>query len=190
MNAYDFDGTIYDGDSSIDFVAFCMRRHPSLFGRLPAMAAAGARYRLGRIDKTAMKQVFFAFLGKLDDCDAEVRAFWDANFRKIKGWYIEQRRCDDLIISASPEFMLEEACARLGLTNLLASRVDKGTGVFDGPNCRGEEKVRRFHAAFPKATIENFYSDSVKADWPMAALAQQAWLVTGDTIEPWPDSKS
>ena len=28
IDVYDFDGTIYDGDSTVDFVRFCLRRHP------------------------------------------------------------------------------------------------------------------------------------------------------------------
>ena len=32
---YDFDGTIYDGDSGIDFVKFAIKKHPSfIFGIL------------------------------------------------------------------------------------------------------------------------------------------------------------
>ena len=30
MNVYDFDKTIYDGDSTTDFIAWCIRRRPSL----------------------------------------------------------------------------------------------------------------------------------------------------------------
>lgn len=186
MNAYDFDGTIYDGDSSIDFVLFCMRRHPALLSHAPTIAGAALRYRLGRITKTAMKQMFFSFMGRLDDPHGDVASFWDGHIGKVKAWYLAQRRPDDLIISASPEFLLEEACARLGGANLLASRVDIETGAFDGENCRGAEKVRRFHAAFGDAAIEDFYSDSVEADQPMAELAERAWLVTGEKIEPWP----
>ena len=28
IDVYDFDGTIYDGDSTVDLVKFCIRRHP------------------------------------------------------------------------------------------------------------------------------------------------------------------
>ena len=30
MNVYDFDKTIYDGDSSVDFYKFSLKRHPKL----------------------------------------------------------------------------------------------------------------------------------------------------------------
>ena len=31
MNIYDFDGTIYDGDSSIDFFKYSLKKHKNLF---------------------------------------------------------------------------------------------------------------------------------------------------------------
>lgn len=35
MNVYDFDNTIYDGDSSIDFYFFVLRKKPSIIFLLP-----------------------------------------------------------------------------------------------------------------------------------------------------------
>ena len=35
VNIYDFDGTIYDGDSSIDFYLFCLRKNVSIIKFLP-----------------------------------------------------------------------------------------------------------------------------------------------------------
>ncbi len=32
IDVYDFDGTIYDGDSTVDFTRFCLRRHPAVPG--------------------------------------------------------------------------------------------------------------------------------------------------------------
>ena len=35
MNIYDFDGTIYNGDSTIDFWLFTLKRHPSALLMIP-----------------------------------------------------------------------------------------------------------------------------------------------------------
>ena len=43
IDVYDFDGTIYDGDSTFDFVLFCLRRHPVIVLSLPALAVSGAK---------------------------------------------------------------------------------------------------------------------------------------------------
>lgn len=37
IDVYDFDGTIYDGDSTVDFTRFCLRRHPGVLAGLPKL---------------------------------------------------------------------------------------------------------------------------------------------------------
>ena len=44
IDVYDFDGTIYYGDSTVDLVKFCIRRHPSLLaGHIDALVDALGR---------------------------------------------------------------------------------------------------------------------------------------------------
>lgn len=184
MNAYDFDNTILRGDSSARFFAFCLRRYPRMWADVPAQAVNGLLFLLRLKPKQAFKQRMFGFLRRIDDPAGAVRAFWEENFSRIKPWYLEAHRPDDVVISASPEFLIRPACERLGVKRVLASPVDLRTGRFSGPNCHGAEKVRRFREAFPRDRVEAFYSDS-HSDDPMAALADQAWLVKGDRLLPW-----
>ena len=58
-----------------------------------------------------------------------------------------QRIKDDLIVTASPEFLVGEAGRRLGV-RVIGTRMDVRTGRIEGENCHDEEKVRRFRAAF------------------------------------------
>ena len=183
MNVYDFDGTIYNGDSSVDFYLFCLRANPLLIRFLPHQLKGFLLYALKRIDKTQFKEHFFCFLNGVD-ASTQVRAFWKQKESRIMEWYLTQQDKEDVIISASPRFLLQPICERLGIHTLIASEVDKSTGKFIGPNCRGEEKVLRFQEAFGKTQIENFYSDS-KADLPMARLARHAFLVEGNTVHSW-----
>ena len=117
--------------------------------------------------------------------DKLVQDFWRSHLKNIKSWYIEKtQREDDVIISASPEFLLQPACEQLGIKHLMASRVDPHTGIYTGINCWGEEKVCRFYERFGKVPIETFYSDSL-SDTPLARLADTAWIVRGDELIPW-----
>lgn len=184
MNVFDFDGTIYEGDSSVDFFLFCLRRHPSMALGAPGMLAAALAYRAGRITKTRMKERFFAFLGRHEATGAVLDEFWDAHLGRVKPFYLQMRRSDDVVVSASPEFLLAPACKRLGIRPPVASRVDPASGRFAGENCWGPEKVARFRAAYPSAHVEAFYSDS-RSDAPLAALADRAWIVRGSSVEPW-----
>ena len=96
-----------------------------------------------KYNKTKFKQKFYRFLIDIPDIDKTVSEFWDLNISKIKPFYKTQE--DDVIISASPKFLLSEACKRLGIIHLLASEVNKKTGVYTGVNCYGEEKVKRLN---------------------------------------------
>lgn len=184
MNVYDFDNTILRGDSSARFFAWCLAHRPRMWADMPAQAANGLMFALRLRKKQAFKQRMFHFLSLIGDVDAAVDAFWSDNFSRVKAWYPPRHRDDDVVISASPEFLIRPACERLGIRTVIGSPVDKRTGLFHGPNCHGREKVSRFHARFPGARIDEFYSDS-RSDSPLAALADRAYLVKGDRLLPW-----
>ena len=137
----------------------------------------------GVIDKTRFKESFYSFFKGLKNIDADVKKFWDLNETKIKKWYIEMQKEDDLVISASPKFLLSEICTRISIKNLIASEVDKCTGKYSGENCHGPEKVIRFKNQFD-TKIDSFYSDS-HSDQPMANIAEKAYLVKKDIIKEW-----
>ena len=90
---------------------------------------------------------------------------------------------NDVIISASPQFLVTAFTDRLGIKYILATDMDKHTGKITGKNCRGEEKVTRFQKVF-KDSVDCFYSDSM-SDAPMARMAGQAYLVKKGMPERW-----
>lgn len=184
MYVYDFDKTIYHGDSTMDFVAWCLKKKPSLaLHLLPGTVSFGA-YLVKQCDKTRFKEKFYAFLRHIPSVDAWVEEFWQEHSDRIKDWYLAQQQADDVIISASPEFLLRPICKQLAIKHLIASRVDIHTGMYLGQNCYGEEKVRRFRKVFGDAEIDAFYSDSL-SDAPMANIANSAYLVDDDILIPW-----
>lgn len=186
MNCYDFDKTIYHGDSSCDFYCFCLKRHKKIMRRWPSQALAFVRhYLFHTISKTQMKEVFYRYFCDICDMDAELAAFWQMHLQKIEPYYLKQKQETDVIISASPSFFLKPACQSLGLSHLIASEVDAQTGQYRGENCHGAEKVLRFRALYPQTRVEAFYSDSL-SDTPMAELAETAYLVKNGQCSPWP----
>ena len=62
INVYDFDGTVYRGDSSVDFFLFCLRRFPANIILLPKVAAALLQYKVHLCSKEHLKSVFFSFV--------------------------------------------------------------------------------------------------------------------------------
>lgn len=190
MNVYDFDKTIFYPDSSVTFVKWEMKRHPlSFLIALPFVAWRSLLYRLNLVPWERCKEGLFRFIRHLSDLDGELELFWDEHESWLCPWYLRQMTKDDLVISASPEFVVKPMTVRLGI-RLIATEMDKKTALVKGKNCSGEEKVRRFRELLPDADVGNFYSDSL-SDTPMAKLAEHAYLVVdkGQTLVPWPFEK-
>lgn len=173
---YDFDGTIYDGDSSVDFFKFCLKKDKKNYKILPKLAIKFLAYKSKNITDTELKEYIFSFLENFKNIDIVVKEFWETHESKIKNFYLEKKHNQDIIISASPKFLLKPICQKLKVKDLIASDVDKTTGKFKKPNNRGEEKVKEFYKKYPKAEILEMYSDSLH-DKPLLDLAKKSYFV-------------
>lgn len=185
MNVYDFDGTIYSGDSSVDFYLYCLKKQPGLAVYWFRQVWGICLHAFGRISTGDMKERFFSFLAGLQDPKGMAEKFWVERSHRIMNWYLERKESEDVVISASPEFLLLPICRQLGVQPPVATRMIPGDGKLLGPNCKGEEKVRRFQERFPEGCVREFFSDSL-TDSSMARLAEQAFLVEGGVLRPWP----
>lgn len=184
MNVYDFDKTVYDGDSTVDFYRFCICKYPGLISCIPAQVWGGLQYAAGRTSTKKFKERFFCFLPRLSSLDTLTGEFWDTRQNKLKAWYLAQKQSDDVIISASPSFLLNPICERLGIEPPIATEVDLAAGKIKGENCKGEEKVRRFLEIYGAEEIEAFYSDA-QTDVFLARIAKRAFLVKKNVIQEW-----
>lgn len=183
MNVFDWDKTIYDGDCSVDFYKYCLKHHKQVSKLWPSQAKAALMYKTGKITKTEMKTIFYRYFTLVPDIHTVVVDFWKEHEHKIKAWYLEMQREDDLIISASPEFLLDPICKQLGVA-MIASVVDPYTGNNLRENCFGSEKVLRMKELYDINEMEQFYSDSYSDD-PLAQFAKDAFYVVGNDIKPW-----
>ena len=83
-----------------------------------------------------------------------------------------------VIVTASPETTVAPFARRLGAEALLGTPLvfdanDRVTGAFAGPNCRGEEKVRRLRALYgDDVRLAAAYGDT-SGDTEMLAIADQ-----------------
>ena len=182
MNVYDFDKTIYPADSASHFWWFCVRRHPAAFLSLFCAVPPAMKLLRGEVARGELKQAMFSCLRFAADPLAEAEAFWDSHIERVYPWYLAQKRSDDLVISASPSFLISAACRRLGI-RCLATEMDPATGRLLSPNCYGEEKPIRFREAFGDAHVDKFYSDSF-SDSPMMRLADRAFLIRKGRVIP------
>lgn len=181
MNVYDFDKTIYPSDCTASFYGFCLRHYPRAWLTLSCTVWAFFAMGTHLLTKTRAKEIFFRFLRHTPP-EAPER-FWKAHRDRFYPWYLAQKRPDDLIISASPAFLIAPAAEYLGIS-YIASPVDSRTGRYTGKNCDGAEKLRRYRKAYGDAPIAGFWSDS-RSDRYLAEIAEKAWLVRQGVPLPW-----
>ena len=181
INIYDFDHTIYKGDCSLDFYRFCLLRKPSIIKYLPYQLVHTLLFLLKTEDRTSYKSNFFAYLKSIEDVNNIVNDFWAKHLKKMKRWYKHTEYQKGIIISASPEFLLRPVLKDIGMLEIIATRMEEGTGKIEGKNCRGDEKVRRLRELYPDAKIQTAYSDHI-SDKPLLKVAGTAYIVRGEKL--------
>lgn len=181
VNLYDFDNTIYKGDSSTDFFFYSLMCYPKIIKYVPSCIMAACKYKIKLITKTEMKETFFVFLESIDDIDKHIISFWNSHSCYIKEFYMKKDHSKDIIISASPEFLLKPITDELQVLDLIGSKVNKNTGKFTGLNCHGKEKVKRLNKRYKDLEVMRSYSDS-KSDIPILKLAKKAYYVKGNKV--------
>lgn len=176
---YDFDGTIYDGDSGLDFILFSIKKRPYL---LFTLFISAVPYLLHLCSKEEFKTKLFSFLQDIEDKEAYLDEFWQKHQYKIKSFWLEkENHRRDIIISASLRYWLEPIANKYHIKALIATEYDLESGRIIGENCHGKEKVKRFYSLFPKGKIESMYTDSIH-DLPLIEAAKHGYLVKKDKI--------
>lgn len=184
--AFDFDGTLTIRDSFTEFLRW--RAGPGgwalgLVKLAPAVAAYARDRDRGRIKAASVRE----FLKGVDRATLETDAerFADRIWHRFmrpdalacwNDW--RDRGAHRVIVTASPETTVAPFARRLGAEALLGTPLvfdgdDRVTGAFAGPNCRGEEKVRRLRAAYGEdVRLAAAYGDT-SGDTEMLQIADE-----------------
>lgn len=184
--AFDFDGTLTIRDSFTQFLRWREGRRGwarGLARMTPDLAAYVADRDRGRL-KAASVRVFLkgTTRGQLEaDAERFAAGVWPGFMRPdaLACWQDwGARGAHRVIVTASPETTVAPFARRLGAETLLGTPLvfdagDRVTGAFAGPNCRGEEKVRRLRAAFGDGVrLAAAYGDT-SGDAEMLAIADK-----------------
>ncbi|MEE2848893.1 MAG: HAD-IB family hydrolase [Pseudomonadota bacterium] len=184
--AFDFDGTLTIRDSFTEFLRW--RAGPGawalgLVKLAPALAAYAKDRDRGRIKAASVREFLLGV--NRQTLEAEAAAFADDIWPRFmrpdalvvwNDW--GQRGAHRIIVTASPTTTVAPFARKLGAEALLGTEFvfdadDRITGDFAGPNCRGQEKVRRLKAAYGEdMTLTAAYGDT-SGDTEMLAMAQQ-----------------
>lgn len=183
---YDFDKTIYGGETSTDFMYFFLKRNKKYILKLGYVFLSLVYYKKN-LKKS--KEIFFKILENidLDFIHSEIEEFWKENEKKFFSWIYDEilenkKEAEKLIlISATPSIFLEKISVKLGFDKLIATDFVKQEKKFiskiQGENCKGEEKVNRLKKYIKNFEILAFYSDSL-SDLPLFNLAKRKYYIS------------
>jgi phosphoserine phosphatase len=184
MNVYDFDNTLYDGESGVQFFLFYLKKNPGLLRHAPRIVRGILDYKRGLVTLdqvveryAGLMQPFFA---SIKDYQADMRVFWDRHEHRLRPFYKRLQRPDDLVISAGPEQSLREVCGRMGVKHFIGSVINERTSTFDFV-CFRENKVKAFRERWPGHEIDSFYTDSMN-DRALMDIARQVFMVKKNDI--------
>ena len=107
MRVFDFDGTIYDGESLFDLYLYSARHDPKVFRYIAPVLRYAVKYKLGRATLEQMEygvgKMTEGYLTELSrskrvaSVEQLVDDFWDRYYARIKPWY--QPESDDVILT-------------------------------------------------------------------------------------------
>ena len=205
---YDFDKTIYGGESGTNFFTYYLRNYPLkglLFGLTYLKEVLF--YLIKITDLKRLKERFFIFLESHSNEEIEkiVDGFWKEYGKKMYSWTQEELRKNkkeaDMVIvtSATPLFLLERLIPEMGYdmvfgTEFQGDGEEKFVAEIKGENNKGMEKVRKLDKWAKENNIEyeiiKFYSDSL-ADKPLYDIAEKKyWIKKGKKLEGMPGRKT
>ncbi|MCD7873162.1 MAG: haloacid dehalogenase-like hydrolase [Clostridiales bacterium] len=184
VNVYDFDNTIYDGETLVDFIIYYIKRDPAIWKYIPKLLIIAIKDALHLFTVPEAVKAYASFLEgyyiHLDDIEKAVVDFWNKNEKKIKPWYAQVRQASDIVVSGSTDFILDEIMKRMGIENYVGSSIDKKSGKFIRL-CFLDNKVKIFKELYPDKRIKNFYTDSMN-DKPMMDISENVYLVKKNKI--------
>ena len=179
MNVYDFDNTIYDGESIVDFFAFCIQKKKSLCKYIPLAIYTVALYKTNSLSREKLyelsSKISSLIIENKEFADELIKEFWTLNKHKLKKYFLDKITSSDVILTAAPRMLIEGILEELNTKNIICSEFNLETGKFEFL-CYRENKVVAFKNRYPNAIIEEFYTDSMN-DLPIIKLANNSFLV-------------
>ena len=98
---FDFDNTIYDGESSFDFALYVMKKKKSLIVHLPAILRILFLYKICKMDidefTKRLEKYASIFLENQELIEESVEEFWNSRIEKLYPNMLKKnkrRRCD------------------------------------------------------------------------------------------------
>lgn len=185
MKVFDFDNTLYHGESAVDFAIFMIRSNKKIILWLPRIIWNLFKYKMCIIKKDKLEIAVNSFLRSCMPDQAElmkqVRSFWSSHEERLDYGVISRISSEDAVVTAGPGFLLKEIINKLGTDHLICSEVDIENKKVVCLNF-SDNKVRYYRERFGDAEIDSFYTDSYN-DQAMMDISKEVFLVDKGNIK-------
>ena len=206
LSVYDFDKTIYNGETLNDFYRFYLIKKPWKIYTVIFQLWYFLLYVLKIINLEKLKENFLRFLDGENTGELKklIREFWKKKESKINLWVKDEilknkKETEILVaISASPTFLIIDRLKLMGFDVVIGTdflfESTKFHSHITSKNCKNYEKVKRLDKWAEDNNIQydivNFYSDSI-ADKPLFDLAEHKyWIKKGILKNGMPQKKT
>ena len=192
---FDIDYTITKKETLMELFKYAIKKDKRNIKFLPRAAYCGFMYIIKFYDEKRVKEEFLKFIENIkeEDLCILVKNFYDDRLKNIL--YkdaldmmkdLKNKGYDIYLISASPEFYVNEFYAIKEVDKVIGTKFKFENGIFsrkmDGNNCKGEEKVKRLKSYLKENNIEvdfnesYMFSDSL-SDKPLLDLVGKPYLI-------------
>ena len=206
LSVYDFDKTIYNGETLNDFYRFYLIKKPWKIYTVIFQLWYFLLYVLKIISLEKLKENFLRFLNGENTGELKklIREFWEKKESKINLWVKDEilknkKETEILVaISASPTFLIIDRLRLMGFDVVIGTdflfESTKFHSHITSKNCKNYEKVKRLDKWAEDNNIQydivNFYSDSI-ADKPLFDLSENKyWIKKGILKNGMPQKKT
>lgn len=192
---FDIDYTITRKETLMELIKYAIKKDKKNIRYLPRALSSGFLYLIKYYDEKKVKEGCLKFLENIKEEDLAklVKGFYHDRLKNIlykdaldMMKKLKNEGYDVYLISASPEFYLNEFYDIKEVDVIIGTRFKFGDGVFlrqmDGENCKGEEKVRRLKTYLNENNIDvdfsksYMFSDSL-SDKPLLDLVGNPYLI-------------
>ena len=179
MQAFDFDNTIYKGESAFDFALFAFKKNKRFILYTFPLIRLLIKYKRCKMTPDEftdeLNKYIYIIVGNKALIEDLVVEFWSIYDKNLYLNMLEKIHFNDVIVTTCPNFIMKGIQKRLRTKNILCTDVDLKRGKINYLNF-GDNKVRLFKKKYPNRIIKNLYTDSYN-DKPFMEFSKNVYLV-------------
>ena len=179
MKVFDFDNTLYRGESSASLAFYMIRHNKKIIKYVPMILFTLAGYKLCLLEKERFESIINNFIaGVLDETDSIygfVDQFWETHSDRLYEDMLKLIEPGDVIITASPTDFIAGISDRLNTKNIIGTEIDLEQKKITWFNFR-DNKVKRYKELYGDRMIDVFYTDSYN-DLAMMEISREVYIV-------------